>query len=111
MSPNIIKAFINDEKVIEIGTHALRYQCMVMPIMTLGVLSNMTFQCVGKPWQATFLSSCRQGIYFLPLILILPRVFGITGVEITQPLADVCTFLTSVPFIFSFMKKLPKEEK
>ena len=110
LSPNIIKAFINDEKVIEIGTHALRYQCMVMPIMTLGVLSNMTFQCVGKPWQATFLSSCRQGIYFLPLILILPRVFGITGVEITQPLADVCTFLTSVPFIFSFIKKLPKEE-
>ena len=110
LSQNIIKAFINDEKVIEIGTHALRYQCMVMPIMTLGVLSNMTFQCVGKPWQATFLSSCRQGIYFLPLILILPRVFGITGVEITQPLADVCTFLTSVPFIFSFIKKLPKEE-
>ena len=110
LSQNIIKAFINDEKVIEIGTHALRYQCMVMPIMTLGVLSNMTFQCVGKPWQATFLSSCRQRIYFLPLILILPRVFGITGVEITQPLADVCTFLTSVPFIFSFIKKLPKEE-
>ncbi len=110
LSPTIIKAFINDTQVIEIGTHALRYQCMVMPIMTLGVLANMTFQCVGKPWRATFLSSCRQGIYFLPLILILPRIFGITGVEITQPLADVCTYLTSAPFILSFIKKLPQEE-
>ena len=110
LSPTIIKAFINDEKVIEIGTSALRYQCVVMPIMMLGVLANMTFQCVGKPWRATFLSSCRQGIYFLPLILILPQIFGITGVEITQPLSDVFTFLTSAPFVFSFIKKLPREE-
>lgn len=110
LSPTIIKAFINDNHVIEIGTNALRYQCMVMPIMTLGVLANMTFQCVGKPWRATFLSSCRQGIYFLPLILVLPRILGIRGVEITQPLADICTFLTSAPFIFSFIKNLPKEE-
>lgn len=111
LAPIIIKSFINDNQVIETGTRALRYQCMAMPIMTLGVLANMTFQCVGKPWRATFLSSCRQGIYFIPLILILPRLFGITGVEITQPLADVLTFLTSAPFIINFFRKLPKDKE
>lgn len=111
LSPTIIKGFINDENVINIGSAALRYQCIVMPIMATGVLSNMTFQCVGKPWRATFLSSCRQGVYFLPLIIIMPRLFGITGVEITQPCADILTFITSVPFIYNFFKKLPKEEK
>ena len=110
LSPIIVKGFINDAKVIEIGSNALRYQCIAMPIMTLGVLSNMTFQCVGEPWKATFLSSCRQGVYFIPLILILPRIFGITGVQITQPVADVFTFLTSAPFIINFLKKLPQEE-
>lgn len=109
-SPTIIKSFINERKVIEIGTHALRFQCLAMPFMTIGVMANMTFQCVGKPWMSTFLSSCRQGIYFLPLILILPRIFGITGVEITQPIADALTCLTSGPFILSFIKKLPIDE-
>ena len=110
LSPTIIKAFINDNNVIKIGSLALRYQCIVMPIMTLNVITNMTFQCVGKSWQATFLSSCRQGVYFLPLILIMTRLFGITGVQITQPLADILTFITSLPFIISFIKSLPREE-
>ena len=110
LSPTIIKAFINDNNVIKIGSLALRYQCIVMPIMTLNVITNMTFQCVGKSWEATFLSSCRQGVYFLPLILIMTRLFGITGVQITQPLADILTFITSLPFIISFIKSLPREE-
>lgn len=90
----------------EIGTFAMRAQCIGLLFQTLGVLSNMTFQAVGKSWQATFLSSCRQGVWFLPLILILPRVLGLTGVEITQPLADLCTFVTCIPFLMVFFREL-----
>lgn len=106
LSPKIMSWFISDLEVIKIGTNALRYQCLVMPLMTLGVLSNMTFQAVGKPLHATFLTSCRQGIFFLPLIIILPKLFSLKGVKITQPISDILTFIISIPFIYNFLKKL-----
>lgn len=106
LSPKIMSWFISDLEVIKIGTNVLRYQCLVMPLMTLGVLSNMTFQAVGKPLHATFLTSCRQGIFFLPLIIILPKLFSLKGVEITQPISDILTFIISIPFIYNFLKKL-----
>ncbi|MCC3868594.1 MATE family efflux transporter [Terrisporobacter mayombei] len=106
LSPQIMSWFISDLSVIEIGTRALRYQCLVMPLMTLGVISNMTFQAVGKSLHATFLTSCRQGIFFLPLIIILPKIFYLKGVEITQPISDVLTFIVSIPFIYKFFKNL-----
>lgn len=106
LSPQIMSWFISDLSVIEIGTRALRYQCLVMPLMTLGVISNMTFQAVGKSLHATFLTSCRQGIFFLPLIIILPKIFYLKGVEITQPISDVLTFIISIPFIYKFFKNL-----
>lgn len=106
LSPQIMSWFISDSSVIEIGTRALRYQCLVMPLMTLGVISNMTFQAVGKPLHATFLTSCRQGIFFLPLIIILPKIFYLKGVEITQPISDVLTFIISIPFIYKFFENL-----
>ena len=104
-APRVIGMF-GSGQMQEIGTFAMRAQCVGLLFQTLGVLSNMTFQAVGKSWQATFLSSCRQGVYFLPLILILPRVAGLTGVEITQPLADVCTFVTCIPFLAAFFRDL-----
>ena len=95
-----------DPKVVEIGAKALRFQCLTMPILTLGVMCNMTFQSIGKSWTATFLSSLRQGLYFLPLIIALPRLFGLTGVQATQPIADVFTFLTCLPLIIRFFRQL-----
>lgn len=111
LSPNIMSLFISDLSVIQIGTNAMRYQCLVMPLMTLGVISNMTFQAVGKPLYATFLSSCRQGVFFLPLIIILPQIFKLKGVEITQPIADILTFITSIPFIYKFFKNIDDIDK
>ena len=66
-APLLLKQFIpEDEKVIEIGIQALRMQCVVMPLLTLGIACNMTFQAVGQSVKATVLASLRQGIFFLP---------------------------------------------
>lgn len=109
---DIMRAFIGENAaVVEIGTTALRAQCAAMPLAMIIVMSNMTFQSIGKSWTATFLSCLRQGIYFLPLILILPRLFGITGVQITQPIADVCSFLTCIPFLIRFFAQLKYREE
>ena len=109
-APHIMRAFIPDDaKVIEIGTEALKAQCLAMPFVSLGIVCNMTFQSVGKSWTATILSSARQGIFFVPLIYLLPSLFGLAGVEIAQPVADGLTFLLCVPFALIFFRTLPPE--
>lgn len=105
----VVSAFIKDGEVIGIGIRALRAQCLSMPVLTLGVICNMTFQTIGKSWTATFLSSARQGIFFLPAIVVLPMILGLDGVIITQPVADIMTFLCCIPFAVSFIHKLPRE--
>lgn len=106
-APQVIQLFTKaDAQVLEIGTFAMRAQCLALFIQPLGVIANMTFQSIGKPVEATFLSACRQGIYFLPLILILPQIWQLTGVELTQPLADVLTFVTCFPFLIRFFKDI-----
>lgn len=106
-APVLMRQFVaEDGEVIQTGTAALRMQCVIMPFLTLGVACNMTFQAVGKSFQATFLASCRQGIFFLPFIWILPRIFGIAGMEAAQPAADLATFAICLPFIHAFFKKI-----
>ena len=74
----------------------------------------MVLQSVGKSWQATFLSAARQGIFFLPLIFVMPALFGLNGVQLTQPLADVFTFVSCFPFMIRFFRelnrKIPKQQ-
>ncbi len=106
-APQVIQLFTKaDAQVLEIGTYAMRAQCLALFIQPLGVISNMTFQSIGKPAEATFLSACRQGVFFLPLIIILPQLWQLRGVELTQPLADVLTFIVCFPFLFKFFQEL-----
>ena len=110
LAPFLMQQFITDDSnVIEIGTYALRMQCVVMPFLTLGIACNMTFQAVGQSFKATVLASLRQGIFFLPFIWILPRIFGILGMEAAQPAADAATFFVCVPVIWKFIKKINSE--
>ncbi len=110
-APYLLRLFIDDAAVIEIGTSALRAQCLAMPLLPLGVVCNMTFQTIGKSWTATFLSAARQGIFFLPLIYLLPALFGLGGIQITQPCADILTFLCCIPFAAVFLHRLPKTDE
>ena len=110
-APSIMRIFIEtDPRVVEIGAKALRCISLAMPLVPLGVVCNMTFQSIGHAWTATFLSTARQGIFFFPLILILPGIIGLTGVQITQALADACTFLCCIPFARRFFRTLDATE-
>lgn len=93
------------------GVPALHYASMVLPVMAVSTFVNQQYQGLGFKTQATFLASCRQGICFLPIILILPHFIGVKGVEMAQPLADFMTFVISVPFYFMMMNLLGKKEK
>lgn len=107
----VIKAFRNDPVVIEIGKTALRYQCIVIPFIPFIMGTNMMMQSTRHVKQALYLSLNRQGIYFIPTILILSSTFGLLGVEISQAVADAFSVLTAVPFLIWFIKKLKRLEK
>ena len=96
----------DDDKVVEIGSLALRFACAVMPLMAYSTFVNQLYQCLGYSVPATVLASCRQGIFFVPIILIAPRFLGLAGVQAAQPAADLLTFAASVPFHIVFFKSV-----
>jgi putative MATE family efflux protein len=107
----LIKLFRDDPEVTAIALPAFRYQCFACFLQPVIVAGNMLFQSIGKSGRATFLACCRQGVFFIPLILTLPRMFGLLGIEICQPIADVLTFIVTVPFLFPFLHQLVKMEE
>lgn len=108
-APRLVRFFRDDPAVIAIGVQALRYACFVMWVLPLSVLTNMTLQSCGRALPASFLALLRSGLFFLPVLLILNRTLGVVGIEIAQPIADVLTAATSVPFVLYFFRHLPQE--
>ncbi len=98
-------------EVVRIGARLLLMHSIALPFLGFSSYVNMMYQSLGFVKGATFLASCRQGVYFIPLILTLPILFKMDGVLITQPIADILTFLTSIPFCIWFIKRILKTQK
>lgn len=110
VSDKMIGTFRNDPAVIEVGVFALKCQCVACFFMPITICTNMMFQSIGKSRQAAFLSTLRSGMCFIPLILTLPHLFGIIGVQIAQTIADILSFVISLPLLFRFLTTLSKNE-
>lgn len=104
-APQIVKLFRDDPEVIRTGSAALRYLSVSLPLHAFIVSTNMLMQSCGKSLQATFLACNRQGVYFIPLIIILPKLIGLQGVEMTQAASDILSALTAIPYVIWFFKK------
>ncbi|WP_408071247.1 MATE family efflux transporter [Butyrivibrio sp. JL13D10] len=100
-SSQIISVFRDDPEVIAVGTVALRWTSAALPLSGCIVMTNMMLQSIGKGIKASIMASCRNGIFFIPLILILPQIFGLFGVEITQAVADMFSLAVSIPLAYS----------
>lgn len=68
----------------------------------------MLLQTIRKPVRAVTLSSARQGLFFIPLILILPNLLGLQGVEMCQAAADLCSFILAIPLTVPVLKSFRK---
>lgn len=110
-APWLVQTFRNDPEVVRIGALACRLQCCAMLFVPATTCANMLFQSIGESASATFLSCLRQGVYYLPLILILPYTIGLLGVQAAQPAADLLTFITCIPFLVHFFRRLPRQDK
>lgn len=111
-APEIV-AFFRDEDpiLIEIGARVLRWQCLAFPLVGLTTPTNMLLQNICRTLPATILAMSRQGLFFIPAILIVPQIWGIRGLEATMAIADTCTFLLALPFVIGILNELSAKEK
>ena len=86
---------------MEVGVAALRFQACTLPLSGTIVISNMMLQSIGKGVKASIMASSRNGLFFIPMILILPPLLGILGVEMAQSCADVLSFGLAIPLAAS----------
>lgn len=107
----LIALFRDSPEVIRIGSLALIAQFIGQIFQPVTVCANMMFQSVGRSGIATLLSMLRNGLFFIPVLLILSSQFGLIGVQISQGVADVLSTFVSVPFSVSFLVKLRAMQK
>lgn len=68
-------------------------------------------QTAGKMLRASFMGLARQGIFLIPIVLILPKFIGIIGLQLAQPIADILSFTLCVPLQMSLLKEMDQEER
>ena len=112
-SGSIVQVFRDDPEVIAIGTTALRLQLLTVPFWGFYTMSNMFTQSIGFGGQATVLAAARQGIFLIPMLLILPPLFGLTGLQLSPPVGDLLSVILSWLIVRGTLAKMKQmgEEK
>ena len=119
-APTLVDLFTDDGAVLTIGTLALRLQCISFPLMAWTVMGTMLTQTMGLVVPASLLSLARQGLFFIPVVIgvpyliawAMPGVDPLLGVQMAQPIADICSAVLCVPICVHVMRKyLAKDEK
>lgn len=85
-----------DTQMIQISRQALQINGLSFMLFGVYTVYSFLFLVMGKAKEGCILGACRQGICFLPAILLLPRIFGLNGVILAQPVADVLSFVITI---------------
>lgn len=95
----------------EIAAFSFRAQLLVFPLMSWVTMCNMMLQTVGQTLRATIVAMLRQGIAFIPCVLLLPLCFTdpLLGIQFAQPVADVLSFIVSLPIGIIALKEMKKQ--
>lgn len=111
LSDVAVGLFRDDPDVIEVGTIALRFQCVALYFVPIMLTTNMILQSTGQKLAASFTSMLRNGIYFIPVLLVLSAYLGLLGIQMAQMVADLLSIATCIPIVRSFLRKLKAMEK
>lgn len=107
----LVEIFRKDPEVIRIGTVALRFQCLTFVLNGWIIMNNMMMQTMGKTTYASILAASRQGLFFIPALLILPGFLGLLGIQMAQAVADVLSFIITTVIYRIVRKDLDREER
>ena len=110
LAPAVVALFREDPDVLRIGIPALRLTCVALAIMPLGTVASMLFQTAGWGRESTIMAMMRNGIGYIPALIVLPRLFGIAGIQVSQLVADVATMVVAIPLLVGFSRKVPRED-
>ena len=110
-APAIVRLFRKEEEILHIGTGALRWMCRFLFTLPLSAVGSMLFQSIGKKGRALLIAAMQSGLVVIPLLLILPRFLGLTGLQTAQPFAYLISGMLTVPVIAGFFRNLKSEEK
>ena len=99
--------FQNEEIVLDFATPAMRYAMFGQIFMPLFIPLNMMFQSIRKSAMASFLALLRSGLLFIPILFVTTSLWGLTGIQISQPLSDALTGIVSLPILIHFFKTTP----
>jgi len=95
LAPQIIWIFIRDDATIRYGTAFLRIACLATPFMISNFQKIYCLQAMGKGKESLLLGICRQGLFAIPILLVMNHFIGLYGVVAAQLISDGCTFILS----------------
>ena len=107
---NIVRLFIGDADTVAMATNFLRIMCLAVPFMIANFQLSFTLQAMGLGKQSLLLSSLRQGIVNIPLLLLMNSLFGLYGIVWTQIISDFITIIISYAVYEHTYKKLIKSQ-
>ena len=104
-SKEIVRLFMDNPEVIRYGAPMLIAASLAGPVLGLLFLSINSMQALNCPFPATMLSLCRQGLFFIPLLFLLGRKFGLDGISITQTASDYLAIVIALVLLAVSVKK------
>lgn len=102
----LVRLFRDDNEVVRIGAKAFRFICLTLPFANFANSVNIMFQMVKHPYRSSLLILGRQLIVYIPALLILPRLWGLTGLQLAGPAADLIVFAVALPMVLSYFRSL-----
>ncbi len=102
----VLSVFSSDVELIESGAPILRIMILMLPLLGIQMVGSTYFQAVGKALPATVLSMSRQLLFFIPIVLVLPLFFGLSGIWVTFPIADVLAIIITLVWIIKELRSL-----
>lgn len=111
-SPELVLLFRKgDPAVTEIGSYALRVQCIGMPLYSIIIIVNMMLQSAGKAVSASIVAAARQGVFLIPSIFVLSALFSMSGLQFAQTTSDFLSFALALPLGLAFLNEMKTEMK
>lgn len=105
-APYIIGLFTSDPEVLSLGVYVLRVMCILFPLFGFQIIYSILFQSMGKAREASILALARQGLFFIPALIILPRIFSMNGLIFAQTVADFFTIIVTAYLAIKGSKEL-----
>ena len=105
-----VRLFTSDETLISLSVHAMRLTTVSFPIIGFQMVVANFFQSIGKAKVSVFLSLSRQLVFLIPMLLILPTLYGVDGVWYSMPVADTISALVTAIIMYLFMRKINKQK-